>query len=329
VGLSAEPGRIKLAPYLREIAAAMVDPAVERLTIQKSARIGYSTLLSSLIAYHLTEKPAPVLVVLPAQLDCRNYVIDIESIFDTSPALQGKLPTPATAGRASRNTLLFRRGAGGASLRLVSATAPRNLRAITAKVLLIDECDALLDTAEGAAIALAEARTLSFRDRRIVCGGTPLMQDSSYVAKGLAESDMRIFEICCPLCAAWFEITWPCIQWPEGRPEEAHCVCPGCGGMILEESKPGLVRGGRWRALQVGAPGPGFPHCRAPYRPPSGGNWRGSGCRSGTTTIGSGFFTMWFWGCLGPSERTRSPRTSLRGGRRALTSTTFRASALR
>ena len=148
VWLAAEPGPIKLPPYLHEVAEALTDPRVERVTCMKSARIGYSTLLSSLVAYHMTQAPAPVLVVVPAELDARNYVIDLETIFDCSPALQGCLPTPATAGRSSRNTLLFRRGSNGASLRLVGATAPRNLRAVTAKILLIDECDALLDSAD-------------------------------------------------------------------------------------------------------------------------------------------------------------------------------------
>jgi phage terminase large subunit GpA-like protein len=60
--LSAEPGKITLSVYLRDIAVAMTDPAVEKITIQKSARFGFSTLLSSLIAYHFFERPAPVFV---------------------------------------------------------------------------------------------------------------------------------------------------------------------------------------------------------------------------------------------------------------------------
>ena len=206
-------------------------------------------MLSSLVAYHLTEAPAPVLIVLPAELDARNAVVALEEIFDCSPALQGRLPTPATAGRASRNTLLFRRGVNGASLRLVGATAPRNLRAVTAKILLVDECDALTDTAEGAAISLATARTLTFKDRRIIVGGTPLQELTSHVARSYAESDMRIYEVGCPHCAHWFEISWACIQWPENRPAEAHCVCPSCGGVVEERNKARIVSRGRWRAL--------------------------------------------------------------------------------
>jgi phage terminase large subunit GpA-like protein len=94
---------------LGEIAAAMDDPAVEK----KSARIGFSTLLSSLIAYHFVEKSAPVLLVLPAEADARNAVVALEDIFDTSPALRGRLPNPSL-GRSDRNTILYRKGITGA-----------------------------------------------------------------------------------------------------------------------------------------------------------------------------------------------------------------------
>jgi phage terminase large subunit GpA-like protein len=42
LGLSAEPGAITLPIFLREIAAAMTDPAVEKITLMRSARIGLS-----------------------------------------------------------------------------------------------------------------------------------------------------------------------------------------------------------------------------------------------------------------------------------------------
>ncbi len=40
LGLSAEPGQIKLLIYLREIAQAMDGPMVEKITIQKAMTYG-------------------------------------------------------------------------------------------------------------------------------------------------------------------------------------------------------------------------------------------------------------------------------------------------
>lgn len=172
LGLSAEPGRIRLPVYLREIAAAMDDPAVEKITVQKSARLGFSTLLMALIAKHFMERPAPILMVLPAEADARNAMLALEDIFASSPALRGHLPNPSLC-RSDRNTILYRKGLNGASLRSVGANAPRNLRAIAARIVVIDEADALQDT-EGV-IALAEARSLTFKNRLIIIGGTPLV----------------------------------------------------------------------------------------------------------------------------------------------------------
>ena len=254
LGLAATPGPIKLAPYLREIAASMTDPAVERLSLVKASRIGYSTLVSALIGWHMVEDPAPVLVVVPAELDARNFVVSLEDIFETSPDLQGKLPTPATAGRASRNTLLFRRGTGGASLRLVGATAPRNLRAVTAKVLVCDESDALVSSVEGDPISLAEKRTLSYPDRKLIVGSTPLSAATSHVCRLFGESDMRVWQTACPHCRAYSEIIWEQIVWPKDKPEAAAWRCPNCEVLVTEKQAKAGARSGRWRPLRPEAP---------------------------------------------------------------------------
>jgi phage terminase large subunit GpA-like protein len=260
LGLSAEPGQITLPVYLRDIAAAMADPAVEKITIQKSARIGFSTLLSSLIAYHFVEHPAPVLLVLPAEADARNAVVALEEIFDTSPRLKGRLPNPSL-GRSDRNTILYRRGAGGASLRCVGANAPRNLRAIAAQLVAIDEGDALQDT-EGDVIALAEARSLTFKKRLVIVGGTPLLAETSRVARSFTESDQRIYECRCPLCRGYAELRWPQFEWEPGRSDTVRWRCPHCQGAIEERHKPQMVREGRWRALRPEAVGPVAIACR-------------------------------------------------------------------
>jgi phage terminase large subunit GpA-like protein len=244
IGTSADPGPIRLPVYLREIAESFVMSGVERITVQKSARVGFSTLLSSLVAWHLTQRPAATLLVIPTEADARIAVIALEELFDCSPALKGWLPNPSL-GRSDRNTLLVRRGlVPGASLRAVGATAPRNLRAVSAKIVLIDECDALMDS-EGDTIALAEARSLTFKDRRTVIGGTPLLASTSRVARSFAESDQRIYECRCPSCREFSELRWPQFTWEAGQPDTIRWACPGCGALHPEADKARMVRQGR------------------------------------------------------------------------------------
>lgn len=72
---------------------------------------------------------------------------------------------------------------------------------------------------------LAEMRTLTFRDRKILAGST-LVFDYGPISRLYSESDQRIFECLCPSCGEYSEITWASIHWNEDKPESAHWVCP-------------------------------------------------------------------------------------------------------
>lgn len=245
--VSALPGPVRLWPFQREIADAIGDPFIERVTLVKPVRVGFSTLLTAAIGGYVSNDPAPVLVLLPTEADCRDYVVsDIEPIFAASPALSGLLERSG-AEEADRNTLLHRRFPGG-SLKVVAAKAPRNLRRHNVRVLLCDEVDAQENGAEGSPILLAERRTLSFADRKIIVGSTPVFEATSHVLRSYAASDRRVYEVPCPHCGHFHEISWADIQWPEGEPEKAAYFCPGCGSEVAERHKPEMVANGRWRA---------------------------------------------------------------------------------
>jgi phage terminase large subunit GpA-like protein len=137
-GSAAEPGPIKLYPYQKGIAAAIGDPAVEPITVIKSARIGYTALLTASVAHFVVREQSPILVLMPTEADCRDYMVsDLEPLFLDSTEITDRLPMPHP-GRSDRNTLPHRLFSGG-SLKIVAGKAPRNLRRHTARVLLIDE----------------------------------------------------------------------------------------------------------------------------------------------------------------------------------------------
>ena len=243
-GVSAEPGPVRLWPFQREIADAIGDPLIERVTLVKPVRVGFTTLLTSALAAFVANEPAPILCLLPAEADCRDYMVsDVEPIFAATPAVARALAEDREEGE--RNTLLSRRFPGG-SLKVVAARAPRNLRRHNARVLFIDEADGMEATPEGSPILLAERRTLSFPDRKIVLGSTPVHEATSHVLRAWAGSDQRIFEVPCPECGAFAEITWEQIVWDEGRPETARRRCPHCAAETPERAKPEMVAAGRW-----------------------------------------------------------------------------------
>ncbi|MFN4125259.1 phage terminase large subunit family protein [Pannonibacter indicus] len=247
-GVSSLPGAVQLWPFQREIADAIGDPAIERVTLVKPVRVGFTTLLTGALAGYIANDPAPILCLLPTEADCRDYMVsDIEPIFDASPALAGLIGSGVD--ETGRNTILSRRFPGG-SLKIVAAKAPRNLRRHNVRVLLCDEVDGMETSAEGSPILLAEKRTLSFPDRKIVIGSTPVFEETSHVLRSYAASDARVFEVPCPECGAFHEITWGDIHWPSDQPEKAAYVCRSCGSVIDEAHKPSMVAAGRWRATR-------------------------------------------------------------------------------
>ncbi len=240
------PGRVRLWVPQRGIADAIGDPTIERVTIVKPVRVGFTTLLTGALASFVANEPAPILALLPTEADCRDYVVsDLEPVFEATPALRGLLS--AEADETGRNTLLSRRFAGG-SLKIVAAKSPRNLRRHNVRVLLIDEADAMDPGAEGSPITLAERRTLSFANRKIILGSTPTLDGTSNVLRSYARSDRRVFEVPCPECCHFHEIAWANIQWPKGEPRRAHYVCPECGSVVEERHKTAMVEAGQWRA---------------------------------------------------------------------------------
>ena len=243
--VSSLPGPIRLYPFQRGMADAMSDPKVERVTVVKSARIGYTTLLVGVLGNYVVNEPAPILFVLPTEDDAHKFVVgNVEPTFSDTPALAAAL---VREGRESRNRMLSRHFPGG-SLNVVAAKAPRNLRGHNTRILIMDEVDGMEMTREGPPTDIAERRTMSFPDRKIIMGSTPIFSETSLVLASYERSDKRIFEVPCRECGSFHEIAWKDIQWPEGEPEKACWCCPSCGSIIEERWKYRMVAAGRWRA---------------------------------------------------------------------------------
>lgn len=245
-GQSARPGVYRNWPYLTEILDSIGASSVEYVTLMKPSRVGFTKGLMIAIAAMASIAPCPIGLLVPVDDDARDYVVDeLEPLFRATPSLRGLL----VAGRLEgRNTMTRKRFTTGATLKILSARAPRKLRRHDFKALYCDEIDAMEITSEGDPLLIAEKRTFAHGDRKIVRGSTPTEEDVSLIERAYNESDQRVFELECPHCKQWFELLWPMIQWEESRPETAMAFCPHCGAGLSEAQKPDLVERGRWRA---------------------------------------------------------------------------------
>jgi phage terminase large subunit GpA-like protein len=76
----------------RDLADAIADRLIERITLVKPVRVGFTTLLAGAVGHFVANDPAPILALLPTEADARDYMVsDIEPLFAAPPALAGML----------------------------------------------------------------------------------------------------------------------------------------------------------------------------------------------------------------------------------------------
>jgi phage terminase large subunit GpA-like protein len=245
---SAESGRWKTLPYQREIMDAITDPAIEQVTVMKSARVGYTKILNNTVAYYIHQDPCSILMVQPSDQDAEGYSKEeIAPMIRDTPCLQG-IVSDAKAKDGS-NTILQKMFPGG-TLSLVGANAPRGFRRVSRRVVLFDEVDGYPASAgtEGDPIKLGIKRSEYFWNRKIVAGSTPLIKDMSRIERLFEQSDQRRYYVPCPTCNEMQYLKWRNLKWAEGEPEKARFVCEINGCEIPHEKKRWMIERGQWRA---------------------------------------------------------------------------------
>jgi phage terminase large subunit GpA-like protein len=273
---AAEPGRWHTLPYQREPMDCFSDPLVERISVKKSARVGYTNWLLAAIGYYIHHDPCAMMVIQPTITDAKGFSKEsVAPMLRDVAVLAEKFPPSVER----KNSMLHKRFAGGL-LQLVGARSPASFRRVGRRVLFGDEVDDYPPSAgsEGDPIALAIRRTEYFWNRKLSFGSTPTDAGASRIEELFGESDQRYFYVPCPHCghAAPFVFrrdvgedeaqhgpTGHFMDWPAGHPEQAHFVCRSCGAEIVEAYKRSMIEEAD-RAQCAGQPNIGWvPH--APF----------------------------------------------------------------
>lgn len=145
----------------------------------------------------------------------------------------------------------------GMYLSLTGANSPANLASKPIRFLFLDEVDKYPGASrkESDPISLARERTKTFWNRKIFLTSTPTLR-TGHIWKALENADeVRHFFVPCPHCGKMIELVWKQIKFPDNglshseRAAAAFYVCQECGGVITDIHKPGMLRGGQWRAV--------------------------------------------------------------------------------
>lgn len=265
---AAEPGRWRTYPFQREIMNSFSDPSVTQVTLQKSARVGYTLMLSTAIGYYMACDPTSILVCQPTCDDAKGFSREtISPMLRDVPVLsrlvfrdfeeRGKGPKDPSA------TLTHKAFPGGI-LSLIGANSGTGFRRVLRRVVMFDEVDAYPPSAgsEGDQIELGKKRAETFHNRKIIAGSTPLVAGTSRIEEMFLEGDQRRYHVPCPHCGHMDFLAFSeksgrghVMRWPDDQPELACFECRGNGCVIEHKDKRWMVERGEWRPDNPGAAG--------------------------------------------------------------------------
>ena len=270
---SAEQGRWTTIPYQREMLDAMTDRKIESVTVEKSARVGYTKCVNHLVGYHIHHDPCPIMVVQPTIGDAEGYSKDeIAPMLRDTPVLSPLFEE--TGRRDSTNTILTKSFPGG-TLKLVGADSPRGFRRVSIRTLIFDETDGYAATAgdEGDQIKLGIRRTDYFWNRKIIAGSTPTLLATSRIHKRFLLSDQRYYYVPCPHCQEKQILKWENLRWPKNDPDGAYFACSANGCVIEYKHHRWMVENGEWIAHNPAATNHAGFHIWAAYSYSPNATW--------------------------------------------------------
>jgi terminase, large subunit len=262
---AAEPGRWRSLPYQRGIMDAMADPFVRRVSIMKSARVGFTEMGLALFAYHIAHDPCQIMIVQPTVEDAEGYSKEqLAEMLRTVPAVRGLVSEQGV--KTSEQTILLKSFPGGV-LSMVGANSGRGFRRVLRRVVFFDEVDAYPASAgtEGDPIKLGEKRAETFWNRKIIAGSTPLTAGASRIEELFEAGDQERYTVPCLHCGRFDFLRFNVqrggeddsdtadeqghlMRWIKGRPETACFMCRGCGCAMEEAGKREMLEEGDWRA---------------------------------------------------------------------------------
>ena len=241
----AGPWRNARTPYLVEIMDSFTDPKVEKISLVASSQVGKSELELNIIGYIIDQDPGSILYIQPTVDDAKKFSrLRIAPMIRDSATLRSKVADIKS--RDSGNTMLQKSFPGG-MLTIVGSNSASGLASTPAKYVLGDERDrwALSAGTEGDPWKLAEARTTTFYNSKMVDVSTPTDKETSPIAKSFNEGTRERWCHKCPHCGEYSNIVFDDIKFEfdtigSGRKKDyivtsISWCCPECGCLSSEE----------------------------------------------------------------------------------------------
>ena len=242
------------------IVQACARPAYKRIIAVMASQMGKTAGLLNVIGHRLMDDPTPLIYVGPTR-----HTIDTVIEPKVMDLLKG-VPSLWEGLQKGKTLTKTHKKINGISLRLVWAGSAAELASDSASVVLVDEVDRMSNIqGEGNVIELAEARTATYADGRLIATSTPTLGlvetfvhpstgiEHWAVSENVSSPIWRLWQSgsrhewawACPHCSRYFiprskHLVWPSDSSLDVIGKEAILVCPHCEGCITDSQKAHL-----------------------------------------------------------------------------------------
>lgn len=248
---SAAPGlwKTERTPYLKEPMNAFNDKNIKDISFVAGTQLGKTVMEQNMIGFAIAQDPGPMLIVYPtdklAEFTSENR---LQPMFELSPNLQEKFNKNESQRLELQFTNMY--------IALVGANSPSNLASRPARYIFFDEIDKFPKWSgnEASPMALAEERTKTFWNKKIVKVSSPTLK-SGAIWQSWENADAQYkFYVHCPHCGEYQVLEFGQVKWSESLPVQqvryaAYYECKHCKQRIDDRHKMQMLREGQWRMI--------------------------------------------------------------------------------
>jgi phage terminase large subunit GpA-like protein len=208
---------------------AIFRPGTEKVVVMSSAQVGKTEILLNIVGYCIDRDPSSVMLLEPTVEMAETVSKDrVAPMIRDTPCLAAKVREARS--RDSSNTILHKKYLGG-YLVVSGANSAASLSSRPIRILLADEVDRYPPSAgtEGDPLGLAEKRTLTYWNRKLVYVSTPTIRGISRIEKEYEHSTKETWQYACPGCGRRQPLRFAHLEF-----ESLGHRCPFCGGIFGE-----------------------------------------------------------------------------------------------
>ena len=227
------------------------DPLIESISLCFGAQIGKTEAELNMIGYALHQTASPVMMVYPT-----DTIAKFASDKRVQPMIRSVEPLANMYDEGSK--LLELDFVNGNYMVLVGANSPSSLSSRSIKYLFFDEIDKYpaFSGKEANPIKLAEERTKTFVDKKIVKVSTPTIESGNIWQSYMDANERKQYYVPCPHCGVSQTLKFKQIKWPEEHHGNADMIrdtayyeCEHCKHRIDDKHKMDMLRQGEWRTV--------------------------------------------------------------------------------